>query len=210
MAKCQIEALVDGRRKEIQNHQKSITELERTLEQQRLIHAEKTIPKAYIPRLLQTTNNQLTETFLNEYHTLFFQHLNKVIENNTISLELHSAALKSIITHIEQELATSGLESRAVAVIYHKFTTENNLQNRTPIPTLQMIIKPTMSQTSASVTDNTKIKKRKRHQKRKSQEPHPIATKHRKPDHVVTDERNQHTNKIPFLGQRHSQSNHPP
>lgn len=213
MAKPQIEDLLANHRKEIQNHQKSIKELEYTLEYQRLMRTEKTIPKAYTPRLLQTTNNQLTETFLKEYHALFFQHLNKVIENNSINLELHSAALNSIITQAEQELATSGLETKVIAEMYYTFTSENNLQNHTPIPVLQMLInknKPTASQTSTSDVDSAKKRKRKRHQKRKSQEPHPAPTKCHKPNHPVTDVCEQHQSTIPFLEQRRLHSNHPP
>ena len=212
MAKPPVEDLLASHRKEIQIHQKSITELEHTLEHQRLIYTEKTIPKTYTPRLLQTINNQLTETFLKEYHTLFFQHLNKVIENN-ISLELHSAAVNSIVAQVEQELATSGLETKAIAEMYHTFTSENNVQNHTPIPALQMLInknKPTASQISTPDVDNTKKRKRKRHQKRKSQEPHPTPTKHHKPNHPVIDEGEQHTSTIPFLEQRRLHSNHPP
>ena len=164
----------------------------------------------YTPKLLQTTNNQLTDTFLKEYHTLFFQHLNKVIENSTINLELQSAALNSVIAQAEQELAMSGLDAKVIAEMHHTFTSQNNLQYHTPIPVLQMIInknKPTASQISVPDVDNTRKRKRKRHQKRKGQEPHPAAIKHHKSDHLASDE---HTNEIPFLEQRRPQSNHPP
>ena len=142
---------------------------------------------------------------MQDYDNLFFQYLNKVIESNTISLELHKAALNSVIIQTEQELVSSQLQTDEKVQMYYKFTSENNIQDRTPIPALQVLINQ-----NKAIPPQTGQRKGKRHQKRKRQELHPAAVKTSKEDHSSTDKNHQTTNILaPFLDQCHHHPNHP-
>ena len=73
-----------------------ITEIKSALEHQLTIQSFKTIPKQNQPQNhLKTSNPALTEEFMSEYSHLFFRHLDKVITNNQIKVELHKAALNN-------------------------------------------------------------------------------------------------------------------
>lgn len=201
-----MEVFLVNQTTECQKHRKHVEELERTLQHQRRILTEKSIPKIYTPKQLQTSNNQLTEKFMQDYGDLFFQHLNKVIESNTISLELHKAALNSVIMQTEQKLVSSQLQTDEKVKRYYEFMSDNNIQEHIPIPALQVLINQ-----NKTTPPQTEQRKRKRHQKRKRQDPHPIANKTPKQDHSPTDKNHQTMNTpAPFLGQRHHHPNHPP
>lgn len=72
MAKSHLEVFLATQSVEYQKHVTRIKELEYTLQHQRLIQSQKTIPKAYNPKPLKTSNTLLTEKFKEEYSNLFF------------------------------------------------------------------------------------------------------------------------------------------
>ena len=90
---------------EYQHHLLKIRELTATL----TIQSYKTIPKEYVPLTLKTSNPSLTEEFNSQYNQLFFQHLDKVITNNQIKVELHKS---SIIVQTEAQLSKSPLPQK--------------------------------------------------------------------------------------------------
>ena len=74
--------------------------------------------------------------FLEEFQALFFKHLDKVITQNTISLEVEKALLRQIIRHTEEELAYLPVSDTVIAQYHWQFLTINNIQNHDIHPTL--------------------------------------------------------------------------
>ena len=66
-----------------------------------------TIPREYQPKQLKASSASLTEEFVKECNKMFFKHLQKVITNNQIELQLHTSALTSIIVQTEVYLSTT-------------------------------------------------------------------------------------------------------
>ena len=133
-----MEVFITNQIAEYQRHAiKKIKETKRTLQYQRLIQSQKTIPRDYEPKPLQTSNRLLMENFKHNYNRLFFQHLERVIESNTISQELHTASSKSI-SHTEQYLAAPQLTLEEVTETYQRFTSQIEIRDHMPIPALQM------------------------------------------------------------------------
>lgn len=151
-------------------NKKKVTQL---LENQHNIKAYKTIPKQYqpasIPKTL-TDNPTLTREFREQYEQLFFQHLEKTIVHNTITLELENSRLQHILSHTERHLASLALPSHTLAQLYHQFLATNNITDHEISPELRKILptgfttettKSTSVQTYPRPTNNPP-KKRKR------------------------------------------------
>lgn len=102
--------------------------------------AKRLSPETMNPKPLQTSNRLLMENFKHNYNRLFFQHLERVTESNTISLELHTASSKSI-SHAEQYLAAPQLTLEEVTETYQRFTSQIEIRDHVPIPALQMKLK---------------------------------------------------------------------
>ena len=205
VVKSQTEKFLTTQSLEYQKHVTHIRELETTLQYQHLIQSQKTIPKVYTPKPPQTSNPLLTEKFKQEYCNLFFHQLERAIESNSISLELHRAASKSIVTQTEQHLASLNLTPDDVTEMYHQFISQNNIKEHTPLPAIQMVMKNTASTPHSPTPVSQHSKKRKRHQKRKRCEPQPPAIKFHKPV-----DRNSASSSSSFLDQRHHQLAKPP
>lgn len=165
---------------EYQRHLSQVTTLTTTLTHQQNIQTYKTIPKRYRPTPLKASDPSLTQQFIQEYNELFFKHLEKVITNNQIKLELHKSALTSIIMqtelHISRLVSQPAHEKKA---LYDSFLLQNRIENRIPIPELQQCFKTDSPKTSLPKP------KRKRRQKRKCPIPIPEAVKHNKPNHLL-------------------------
>lgn len=117
-------------------NKKKVTQL---LEHQQNIKTYKTIPKHYFPPSIPKTltdNPALTREFQEQYEQLFFQHLDKTILSNTITLELENARLEQILSHTEKHLAVLPIPSDICAKLYHKFLTTNNITNHETSPQL--------------------------------------------------------------------------
>ena len=145
--KSQTEMFLDTQSLEYQKHISHIKELESTLQHQYMIQSQKTIPKMYTPKILQISNPLLTQKFKQEYRSLFFQQLDKAIESNTISLELHKAASNSIVTQIEHHTPSN------ITELYHRFISQNNIREHTPLPAIHLLINSNTTRGVGRISD---------------------------------------------------------
>ena len=173
------EAFLHAQSIEYQHYLSHLTEIKTTLEHQLTIQSYKTIPKQYQPQNhLKTSNPVLTEEFMSEYNHLFFRHLEKVITNNQIKVELHKATLTNIIIQTEVQLCKSSLTPEKITTLYTKFCQDNGIKERVPLPELQAKLQPKEREAS-------KPKRRKRGQKRKCITPSPRPAKQTRQDHFL-------------------------
>ena len=129
------DAFLQAQSIEYQRHPSQLAEIKTTVEHQLTIQSFKTIPKQYQPQNhLKASNPSLTEEFISEYNHLFFRHLEKVVTNNQIKVELHKATLTNIIIQTETHLSRSSLTLEQVTTLYTKFCQENGITDRAPIP----------------------------------------------------------------------------
>lgn len=149
--------------------------LESTLKYQKNIKRFKTIPKKYTPTftLKLAENNdtalQLQQAFDSEYKTLFYQHLDKVISENTIALEIKKAKILSQNQHFEKLLKEESTSTgKTTTAIFQDFFTQYqqtafaneiltlNPEKETPSP-------DTPLQTSSPPSLSTKSPKKRKH-----------------------------------------------
>lgn len=124
-------AFLHAQSTEYQRHLSQLTEIRTALDHQLTIQSFRTIPKQYQPQNhLKTSNPTLTDEFISEYHQLFFRHLERVITNNQIKLELHKATLSNIIIQTEVHLSKSLLTPEEVTTLYTKFCQDNDITER--------------------------------------------------------------------------------
>ena len=165
---------------EYQRHASRVTELTATLEQQLSMEMYKNIPKDYQPKQLKASNTSLTKEFTMEYSKLFFKHLQKVITNNQIELQLRKSTLTCIIAQTEVYLSMLPLPTSDITNHYHKFLLDNQILDRIAIPELQVKLQ---EETDTPMT-NTQPKKRRR-QKRKCPTLPPDPIKQPKQDNFL-------------------------
>ena len=90
-----------------------IKQLDNTIKRQKKSLEYKTIPKKHLPKQLpyihHPTDSQLNNKFYREYKTLYFKHLEKAIEANTITLQLKKARLQVEATnhHLHTNIQTT-------------------------------------------------------------------------------------------------------
>ncbi len=154
----------------------------------------RTIPKRYLPAStpqLITESSNLDKEFRQQYENLFFQHLDKVIINNTITLELEKARLQHIILQTEQQLATLTLPAEDIEQLHQQFLGWNNITDHDPLPELRSklpIDRPSPKMcpppVQPSPTSSTPKKQPKATKKRRAQH-HPNAKKQQKPNHFL-------------------------
>ena len=135
--------------KKYQSHLIKQNKLSTALHFQRNIQLYKSIPKQYLPPsgldMPTNDNESLVVEFTRAYEEIFFQHLDKVIIHNTISLELEEAHLRNITS--PTVLSDSGLPPQ--------------LPPSSPPPT------PPQTQ-NPSITHSSSKRKRKRCQRQKA------------------------------------------
>ena len=103
-----IENFLQHQTEEYQRHYLTKQRIARALEHQKNIRLFRTIPKHYLPAKtpeLPVDDPSLSAEFYRNYETLFFQHLDKTIIHNTITLELEDARLRQAVLNTEQQLA---------------------------------------------------------------------------------------------------------
>ena len=123
--------------KQYQDYAAKSSELKITLEHQQSIQSRKCIPKQYLPKQLKTLDSALTEEFNQQYTTLFFRQLEKVITNNSIKLKLMACTMTSIIVQTERYLSTLALPTQEVAMLHKKLLSEIQVKHHVAIPELQ-------------------------------------------------------------------------
>ncbi len=145
------EVFVQQQTEEYQRHLAIKDTIIRTLEYHNNIKTYKTIPKQHrpppTPRLV-INDPKLQQEFAQQYEDIFFQHLDKVITHNTITLELENARLQQITTQTEQHLATLTLPDDAIAKLHGDFLTQNKIDNHLTVPQLQKRLSPNSTTTS--------------------------------------------------------------
>lgn len=140
----------------------------------------KTIPRRYKPPKTLTTvqhNSTLATDFEQKYETLFFQHLDKVITNDNITLELTNAATLNILAQTETYLASLPITPQPLTELYKTFLHNCHMTDRQPLPVLQRKLttnkfttdipkpsdqRPLPTQATPSTSTNNKNRKRKR------------------------------------------------
>ena len=151
-----------------------------------------TIPRKFKPQKVMTTiqpNSTLTTDFEQKYERLFFEHLDKIITSDNITLELTNAAIQNIMAQTETYLASLQAPPQTVTQLYQTFLANNHITDREPLPILQKKLttnsptaatnpptQPTLSvslQPPASSSDSQPVhnRKRKRKGKLKYQQP---------------------------------------
>lgn len=164
MASFQVDTFLQQQTTEYQHHLNNKNKVTKILQYQHNIQTYRSIPKHYFPLKTPETLTEettLTKEFQDQYEQLFFQHLNKIILHNTITLELETARLEAIVSHVEQHLATLNLPSHTLSQLYHQFLSKNNITNHT-IPSQLRQLLPTdtiltkKEPTSSSKTTTTK------------------------------------------------------
>ena len=180
-----IEEILKQNSSEYQQHLSTRNKITRVLQHQNNIRLFKTIPRHYQPSAtpeIVTHNPTLSNEFQTGFQQLFFKHLNDVITNNTISLELENSRLREIITRTENQLSTLAAPAQVIAQLRLKFYTQNNIpvgqetsqQPKRPQSPTQVQPKPTG--TSTSMVQPSKNQRR-RQRKRKIQANQPNAQK---------------------------------
>ena len=158
------------------------------------LKATRTIPRRYKPPKILTSvrhNSTLSTDFEQNYEALFFQHLDKVITNDNVTLELTNAATSNILAQTETYLASLHLTPQSLTELYKSFLHSCQLTDRQPLPVLlaklttneitRDIPKPSTEsdqQLTPQPKPNTGKGNRKR--KRKGTEQHPTGKKHSK------------------------------
>ena len=176
-----------------------VKRLEHTLKQQQFMVLHKSIPKMYQPKVLTPVNpiTPLTEDFNKEYRTLFFKHLERVMTNNNIALEIKRARLTNILSQIDHYLSSCGETPNNIAKLYDNFITENQIIREVPDELKKVLPRAYTSppltfkneaSTSNPPTQGSASKKQSttHNRKRKNAKKHPKATKTSKQDHFLS------------------------
>ena len=188
-----LEELLQRNSDEYQQHLTTRNRIAKALHYQNNIRLYLTIPK----RLRPTTtlevippNSDLTKQFEEEYHQLFFRHLNLAITHNTTTLELENARLREIVTRTEKLLTTTDAPAETIERLKLEFYRKNNL-NQHNASTSKQLTPTTEIPASPPISRNSEPKHPKKNKKRKIS-CQPNERKSRKIEHH-------------FLSQRHNQ-----
>ena len=97
---------------------------------------------------------------------MFFEHIERVITSDSISMEIAEAAISSILSQTETHLSSTSMPPQLLTEIYHKFLADNHVTNHTPLPILQtklqaleMITPPTANPSSSIIEKMPKLNK---------------------------------------------------
>ena len=148
-----------------------------------------TIPKQHRPHPLYTATPDAfkeKETFNQQYETLFFEHLDRVILQNTIAIEIKKAKIQNILQTTEQALAESQDDPEIIQRQYKTFLLTNNITNHEMNPELQKKLQLITTETTEH-RDKTALKStNSTSNKRKHSKPHPPAQKQSKTHHFLS------------------------
>ena len=133
--------------KEYQCHVQRRNKLEKAIAHQHQIQLTKRIPRQYKPKILNPVFNttQLQREFETEYDTLFFHHLNKVMTQNQISVELEKGALQSIVTQTIRHISCLDKPKEEIHQLYQQFLQNNEIDPNNLPPELRNLIQKTVT-----------------------------------------------------------------
>ena len=176
---------------EYKTHLAQVKRLEHTLKQQQNMMIHKTIPKMYQPKVLTpiNPNTSLTEDFNKEYRALFFKHLERVMTNNNIALEVKKARLTNILSQVDHYLLSCDETHDHIARLYDNFIMDNQIRRELP-EKLKKVLPPgytsppiTMDETNTNPPAQASVSQHTQHdRKRKGKQKHPKAIKSPKCD----------------------------
>ncbi len=173
-----IESFLQRQTQQYQQHLTTRNKTIKTIRYQNNIKTYRTIPKQYLP--LQTPeliiqDTTLSRQFDQQYESLFFDNLDKVITQNTITLELENARLRDIIQQTEKHLTTVTAPTDVITQLHRNFLTRNNITNHDDATTSAITNPSTIQQTQLS-----------KHTRRKrSIHHHPKGNKQHKPNRFL-------------------------
>ena len=137
-----------------QSHLLKQNKLSTTVHFQRNMQLYKSIPKQYLPPsgldVPTNDNESLLVEFTRAYEEIFFQHLDKVIIHNTISLELEESHLRNITTIVKKHLSHAGVPAELTTELLRVLFSKNKLSYHSIEPALQRILPNT---TAADFSD---------------------------------------------------------
>ena len=131
----------------------------------------RTIPRKFKPPSVPTTTNpdtQLTDDFNQKYEELFFNHLDKILMNDSLTLELTKSRIDNILAQTETYLSSLQASPQTLSDLYHQFLSTNHITDHTPLPVLQTKLPTTITTTDQKITLG----------KREREDKHPSCSKH--------------------------------
>ena len=183
------ESVLNRISREYQTHRVQIQKIEHAIKQQEDMMRYRTIPKLYRPQVLTTVNSNeaLVADFNKEYKDLFFKHLERVITNNNITLQIHKARVDNVLSQFDQYLCDLKTPPQHKRELYDSFIKDNRIteESETQLEIRKMLpralIGPTTSTTTASTppceSPAPHHYQPKPGKKRKTSKPHPKAKK---------------------------------
>ena len=186
---------------EYQSHLLQIQKVESTIEQQQKMMSYHTIPKMYRPRVLTTINcnKSIVEDFNKGFEKLFFQHLERVLTSNSITLEIEKGHLERVLSQVDDYLNKLDTTPLHRAQLYDDFIKQNNIIRETPEklaklqphdhmnpPTTNTPTSQDSPTTSGPSTPTPSVHlSQKNNRKRKHRSKHPTGRKVTKRDHFL-------------------------
>ena len=150
----------------------------------------KTIPKMYRPHVLTTINPlpSITEDFNKEFETIFFKHLERVMTNNNMALEIEKAHLSSILFQVDHHLINSSQSPEEGARLYSRFIQDNHINREIPKELKEALPpeftnslgEPKESTNNATCQQSASQLQTQPNRKRSNTRKHPKAKKHKK------------------------------
>ena len=174
---------------EYQNHLMQTKKLEHTIEQHQKMMSHKTIPKIYRPQVFTTINHDksITDDFNKEYEKIFFQHLERVITSNSITLEIQKAHLTNVLSQVDDYLGKLKTTPDHIAQLYDNFIKENHIVRDIPEELIKILpLDYTNPLTTADYLPQTSQQTQRIKCKRKRTGKHPAATKVTKQNHFLS------------------------
>ena len=127
------------------------------------------IPRKFKPPSVPTTTNpdtQLTDDFNQKYEELFFNHLDKILMNDSLTLELTKSRIDNILAQTETYLSSLQISPQTLSDLYHQFLSTNHIADHTPLPVLQTKLPTTITTIDQKITLG------------KREDKHPSCSKH--------------------------------
>lgn len=107
----------------LKKHSQKKSELEQAIQYHRNILRHRTIPRKFRPPTTAATilpNPTLTNEFTKNYERIFFEHIERVIASDNISLELTKAAISNVLSQTEVYLSSLSMSPQTLTETYYK------------------------------------------------------------------------------------------
>ena len=150
-----LKTLISNQKRQFVQTKQAITKLEKTLSHQQHLN-QRTVPNKYSPKeRLLCYDETVNSTFLNDYKNLFLHHLQKVVQANTILLEIKKANSQSILNTVEAALADSNEPLQTIRQLYNEFCSGVQLGSLKTNPHLKAKLRETIQTPTQKKTSMT-------------------------------------------------------